>query len=432
MEENKDQENRFADYSAPEPGSYNLNGTYYKSSQQYTGAESDTDSSRYDSPDSGVGSYSTGTEHIGTQYTGTQYTGTPYTGTPYGTQGQTANTFSYGNGDYSYNLNGQPPMDEKGRPLRNRFGMKLTFSILGIVAGLLIMCGNLLLGAIPLILSIVALVFACMQNKEYKVGNWQSFRNYARISAVLLWIDMAVWIIYLILFIIGLVALLSFGNQYFDGLKQHDDYTYNTEYVEEAETEEEPEEDPEEEITEVEKPDEGTFSGFHGLEGQKVPKVKGFNKFTLQGAKISLPMDMKDFYKAGFHISDDDEEVFLEPGDSYGYGYYDDADNYMGTLFIYNTTSGKIHPQNGIAGGITINGDDGVDCEMVGDLSFSSTREDAAAVLGADVTSLSEDGDYGYYAWYFEDGGYATSIEMDFKGEELKEVWIMNYQKLEQ
>ena len=48
MEENKDQEKRFADYSAPEPGSYNLNGTYYKSSQHYTGAEDVTDSDRYD------------------------------------------------------------------------------------------------------------------------------------------------------------------------------------------------------------------------------------------------------------------------------------------------------------------------------------------------------------------------------------------------
>ncbi len=45
---------------------------------------------------------------------------------------------------------------------------------------------------------------------------------------------------------------------------------------------------------------------------------------------------------------------------------------------------------------------------------------------------MHEDDGYGYYSWYFKDGGYYTSIELDFDGEELKEVWIMNCQQLEE
>ena len=385
-----------------------------------------------------MGSYSTGAEYNGAQYTGAQYNGTQYNGTqyngaqyngtPYG-NGQPASTFSYGNGDYSYNLNGQAPMDRKGRPLKNRFGMKLTFSILSIVVSLLIMCGSFLVGAIPLVFSVVALVFACLQNKEFKAGNWRTFQNYARTSAVLLWVNLGVWVIYLILFIIGLTVVLSNWNEIMPDSSLPWDDDYENEYV--TETEVEMWEDTETVITE-EKPADGSFSGFNELEGERLPKVKGFNKFTLQGSEISLPMDMDDFYEAGFHLGDEDLEEYIEPGDSYGYAYYDANDSYLGTLFIYNTTSRKIHPQDGIAGGITIGGGDGVSLEMVGDLTFHSGKADAAAVLGADVTSLSEDGEYGYYSWYFKDGGYSTSIEMDFKGEELREVWIMNYEELEE
>ncbi|MCI7322832.1 MAG: hypothetical protein MR508_05910 [Lachnospiraceae bacterium] len=430
MDENKNQEKRFADYSAPEPGSYNLNGTYYKSSQQYTGAGDSTDNSRYDSPDSGVGSYSTGEEY-NTQYSGSQYNGAQYNESQYtGTQ-NTADTFSYGNGNYSYNPNQQPPLDGKGRPLRNRFGMKLTFSILGILGGLFIMCGSLLIGAIPLVLSIVALVFTCLQNREYKAGNWDSFRHFAKLSAILLWIDLGLWVIYLILLIIGVIVVLVFGNKYMDILNQSGNDLYFSEYVEETQAEAEPE-TGEEEPGEVKKPSSGSFSGFRELEGQNLPMVKGFNQFTLQGTEISLPMDMSDFCSAGFHLGEDDMEETLEAGDSYGYGYYDESDSYLGTVFVYNTTDQDIHPQDGIAGGITISNYGNCSLKLVGDLSFASNKADAAAVFGEDVTSMHEDDGYGYYSWYFKDGGYYTSIELDFDGEELKEVWIMNCQQLEE
>lgn len=371
-EENKQekQERHFADYTSPEPGSYNLNGTYYQSSQHYTSEDT----------------YS----------------------------------YTYGNGS-DFSSQSQPAAEmgkQQDRPLRNRFGMKLTFSIVGIVMGLLLMCVNLVLGGLSLAVSIVALVFTCLQNNRFQAGNWQSFRHYAKISAIFLWIDLGLWVVYLILFIIVIVFAVAMGNTFFDGIKESEPYSVSSE-IEEIFSDE----------TEKE---ENTGSLFHSTEGAYVPMVKGFNQFELQEAEISLPMDMSDIYKAGFHLREDDESGVLEPGDSYGYGYYDSNDNYLGTLFIYNTTEKKIHAKDGIAGGITINGGTEVSLRMVGGLSFTSSREEAASVLGSNVTYMTEDDSDSYYSWYFEDGGYYTSMELDFDGNTMREVWIMNDQQLRQ
>ena len=55
--------------------------------------------------------------------------------------------------------NGNVPLDKKGRPMKNNFGMKLAFSILEMILG-----GNF----ISLICGIVACVFTCKANTSYK------------------------------------------------------------------------------------------------------------------------------------------------------------------------------------------------------------------------------------------------------------------------
>lgn len=75
---------------------------------------------------------------------------------------------------------------------------------------------------------------------------------------------------------------------------------------------------------------------------------------------------------------------------------------------------------------------EGTTLQIVGGLSFDSTKEDAASVLGNEVTRQSQSDSGSYYFWYFEDGGYSTSLELDFEGSDLREIWIMNDQKLKQ
>ena len=54
----------------------------------------------------------------------------------------------------------------------------------------ILMCVTFIPGGIAFAVSTVALVFTCLQNKYFQEHNWQSFRHYAKLSAVLLWIDL--------------------------------------------------------------------------------------------------------------------------------------------------------------------------------------------------------------------------------------------------
>ena len=159
--------------------------------------------------------------------------------------------------------------------------------------------------------------------------------------------------------------------------------------------------------------------------------VEGFNSFRLMGADITLPMPVQDFMEAGFYLQDEDLDEMIEANNSYGYAYYSrQTDEYLGTIFVYNTSSKDQKVQDGIIGGITINGYDNVDLTLVGDLGFGTTLADAVDVFGADVTGAYIDDDYGYYKWLF-DHGYSTSIELDYSSGKLNEVWIMKYDTLQ-
>ncbi len=109
---------------------------------------------------------------------------------------------------YGYPPYGQPgmgygmaPFDPNGRPIPNRFGMKLTFSIL-----------EMLCCAFPaLVCGIVGCVYTVMANASYRERRWEDFKRQARVSAIALWIGfglgMATALLVLACYAIGYIQM---------------------------------------------------------------------------------------------------------------------------------------------------------------------------------------------------------------------------------
>ena len=92
---------------------------------------------------------------------------------------------------------GSAPLDDQGRPLKNNYGLKLTFSILEIIS-----C-NL----ISLICGIIGCINTTKANTAYNEGRWEDFKSSAKSATVSLWIGL----VGVILQIIALVAFVMMG-----------------------------------------------------------------------------------------------------------------------------------------------------------------------------------------------------------------------------
>lgn len=101
------------------------------------------------------------------------------------------NPYESGNNNYennyqnNYNYDqyanyGNPMVDELGRPMKNRFALKLIVGIILIVC----CCVNFN----GLIFGIVGLVYTSKANTAYNAGNPYEFRACAGVSAAMLWI----------------------------------------------------------------------------------------------------------------------------------------------------------------------------------------------------------------------------------------------------
>lgn len=76
---------------------------------------------------------------------------------------------------------------------------------------------------------------------------------------------------------------------------------------------------------------------------------------------------------AGFYLKEDDLKEIIEAHNSYSYPYYRTKDDeYLETIFIYNTSNMDSKVKNGIVGGLTINNCSDMDFTVVGGLTFGS------------------------------------------------------------
>lgn len=407
---------RFEDYS--DPRVTNLNGQPYHSASENDGK-----------PFSERGYESAANQgYGGANYNyGSGYEGQSGYADQNGYAGQNRYAGQNGYTDYNgYAQRGNVPLDKKGRPLQNRYGLKLTLSIIEIVFGILLaFCGGGM-GMLPLVLAVLACVYTCRQNRDFQIGDWDGFLKKSKIATIFLWISFGIDIALIVFIIVLLVCFLTVGSGYLKSIVNNinlpSDLNPGSSYEYEIDDSEDKEDTDSAIIADAEVND---------LEGGYVDLVEGFNSFRLMGADITLPMPVQDFMEAGFYLQDEDLDEMTEANNSYGYAYYSRlTDEYLGTLFIYNTSSKDQKVQDGIIGGITVNGYDNVDLALVGGLGFGTTLADAVDVFGADVTEAYIDGDYGYYKWLF-DHGYSTSIELDYSSGKLNEVWIMKYDTLQ-
>ena len=433
--------NYSGDYSSPE--SYNPDAQYgfsTNASSQTNQQYGDQMNQSYNQQYSGQANQSYDQQYSGqtNQFYGQQYNG----------------SYNYGNGNYNANPQGPAPLDKKGRPLRNRFGMKLTFSIIEMMFGLIFtISGSWCFGLIPLILAIIACVFTCLQNKDFKQGNWNGFIGKRNASTVLLWIGFAFYMVFIVLIIIVAIvafvlggSLASLGTDSFTDILE--DYESVYEYVDEVDEDEDEDEDDRKDQDDeddedmddqvFDSDDEASYSGngdtkdgntYNTRSGENL-YIDDFNTFELNGHEISLPISVKDFCEAGFSMNEEDAESILEGDSDYGYSYYDENGEYMGTLFVYNVTNKDQKVAKGMVGGLTINNYTGVKLELVEGISFDSSADEALAVYGDPTDAYGEDGS-AYLSWYMNDR-YGSSLELDFWDGELQEVWVMNYLALEE
>lgn len=403
---------------------YNLNGQYVASNGSYN--------SNPNAFQNSSGQYNTGSDQNAFGGGAFQNSSGQYSA------GQNQNAYgggyNYSNGNYNANMGGTP-LDKHGQPMKNNFAMKLTFSIIEMVIGLsLTLSGSWCFGLIPLILAVIACVMVCLQNKNYKESNWNSFVSTKKAATALLWVAFAFYMVYLVLIIVVVIIALVFGASILEkwgseigmdvldelkngsgpGYESGSDYDFDYEDIDDL-------------LNNL--PGSSSGSDYSTISGDNL-YIDGFNEFKLNGSRISLPMSMSHFIAAGFQLNDEDLSDEIPAGDSDGYAYYDSEGNYLGTLFIYNVSGEDIKVSEGIAAGITINNYEDVELELVNGITFDTPADEAVAALGNPTGASGENGSANL-EWYMNDR-YGSSLELDYADGVLSEVWVMNYLPLEE
>lgn len=337
----------------------------------------------------------------------------------------------YGQNAYGQNFNGtQPPFGTDGQPLKNRFGMKLAFSILEMIT--LLSC-NLLTG----IMGIIACVFNVKANSAYQEGRWDDFKSKAKTSAILLWVGLAGAVIEVIIWIVVLVfgvSMIGIANTaYQDGNRNYFDEGQNnvpyiveeeSEVTEETEETEEKKETPEKD-TET-KEDSASTTVVEGA-GYTDPTV------TINGNTVTFPLSYAEFKALGFHISGDDEASELENGYYTSTTLYNAADEEMGYCYLSNRTEGSLNLSDCMVYGVSITYDSyydvTTDVTMPTGVTMSSTKEDWLAAYGTpDYEYESDEYDSQEYTWYAHNDAYyddyQNSLEVSFWDGEIDEIDI--------
>ena len=314
------------------------------------------------------------------------------------------NNFNGQQSMYGQNAYGMPPIDKKGKPMQNRFGMKLTFSILEILT--LFSC-NLITG----ILGIISCVFTAKANTAYKESRWDDFKSAAKTSAICLWVGFAGFIVEFIVWIV-LIVVVGFSAASFigsDATELYNDSNYDYEYDYDYDSDynyddEEDSEDSEETETTLSVTPSNVTAG-SGITDTTI---------TLNGATFTLPVSYSDFKAAGFSISSDDEVYVLNPGYySSAITLYDANGNDIGYCAICDNTDAPAALSECMVYGVTLHFADYYDA--VGDIvlpngvTAASTKDEVMTAYGEpDDSYESDDAEYDSqdYTWYYHNDAY--------------------------
>ena len=333
------------------------------------------------------------------------------------------NYSAYGNN--ANNGMGGAPLDKNGQPMKNRFGMKMTFAILEII-----FC-NL----ISLICGIIACVFTAKANTSYKEGRWEDFKSQAKTSAICLWVGLAGVIIAIIVSIASVVVALktvdSVQDDLYDYEFNYEDYDYDYDYSYDTETEEtETEEVPETEVadTQVEENTEtpAVSADIVPGEGFTTPSI------TVEGVEITLPISYADLKANGFYVEAEDEEYILNK-DEYDFVYfYTPSGVEIGYAYIANLTDAAIPVSEGTIIGLdfyySAYKDATADFVLYNGVTQNATPEDLITAFGTPDDEYYGEDDYIDYQWYNHNDEYYdtsyNSIEFIYMDGELYEMTI--------
>ncbi len=395
----------------------------------------------YGAPSQGSGQqdysnpYQNGQQDYGSQYqSGQQNYGNPYQsgqqnyGNPYQSGQQTY-------GGYNPYGNGNVPLDKKGQPLKNRFGMKLTFSILEMISGNLI----------SLICGIIACVFTCKANTSYKEGKWEEFKSNARISNIFLWIGLGVCLAFYVIVIILIAAVglsvlpfvgsgnsgSSVGSGSYDYYDEQDYNYYDDDDADEEETDEDADEWEEEDTEDA---DTGYASaGVTAGSGYTDPTV------TINGATVTFPLSYADFVAETGLTMDADETGDIVSADGYDNyditNAYDSEGNDVCSIWLYNMSGSDLAMEDCYVAGIIAYNDGystAPDLVMQNGITFASTQDEVRTALGEPSNTYSDtysDGSL-YESWNWDyadpDSDYFDEVEIEFVDGVITKIEVDN------
>lgn len=384
----------------------------------------------YGAPSQGSGQqdysnpYQSGQQDYGSQYqSGQQNYGNPYQ------NGQ--QTY----GGYNPYGNGNVPLDKKGQPLKNRFGMKLTFSILEMISGNLI----------SLICGIIACVFTCKANTSYKEGKWEEFKSNAKISNIFLWIGLGVCLAFYVIVIILIVAVglsvlpfvgsgnsgSSVGSGSYDYYDEQDYNYYDDDDADEEETDEDADEWEEEDTEDA---DTGYASaGVTAGSGYTDPTV------TINGATVTFPLSYADFVAETGLTMDADETGDIVSADGYDNyditNAYDSEGNDVCSIWLYNMSGSDLAMEDCYVAGIIAYNDGystAPDLVMQNGITFASTQDEVRTALGVPSDTYSDtysDGSL-YETWNWDyadpDSDYFDEVEIEFVDGVITKIEVDN------
>lgn len=409
----------YQDYGAPSQGS----GQQENNTDPYQNAGNQDYSNPYQSGQPDYSNpYQNGQQDYGSQYqSGQQNYGNPYQ------SGQQ----TYG----GYNPYGNVPLDKKGQPLKNRFGMKLTFSILEMISGNLI----------SLICGIIACVFTCKANTSYKEGKWEEFKSNAKISNIFLWIGLGVCLAFYVIVIILIAAVglsvlpfvgsgnsgSSVGSGSYDYYDEQDYNYYDDDDADEEETDEDADEWEEEDTEDA---DTGYASaGVTAGSGYTDPTV------TINGATVTFPLSYADFVAETGLTMDADETGDIVSADGYDNyditNAYDSEGNDVCSIWLYNMSGSDLAMEDCYVAGIIAYNDGystAPDLVMQNGITFASTQDEVRTALGEPSNTYSDtysDGSL-YESWNWDyadpDSDYFDEVEIEFVDGVITKIEVDN------
>lgn len=411
----------YQDYGAPSQGS----GQQENNTDPYQNAGNQDYSNPYQSGQPDYSNpYQNGQQDYGSQYqSGQQNYGNPYQ------SGQ--QTY----GGYNPYGNGNVPLDKKGQPLKNRFGMKLTFSILEMISGNLI----------SLICGIIACVFTCKANTAYKEGKWEEFKSNAKISNICLWIGLGVCLAFYVIVIILIAAVglsvlpfvgsgnsgSSVGSGSYD---YYDEQDYNYYYDDDADEEETEDYADDWEEEDTEDADTGYASaGVTAGSGYTDPTV------TINGATVTFPLSYADFVAETGLTMDADETGDIVSADGYDNyditNAYDSEGNDVCSIWLYNMSGSDLAMEDCYVAGIIVYNDgysETPDLVMQNGITFASTQDEVRTALGVPSDTYSDtysDGSL-YETWNWDyadpDSDYFDEVEIEFVDGVITKIEVDN------